>query len=368
MARMEGLASILLLLCSGAVAGWPSAAHEVHAQGVEGATLRIEHVVDLIPSTQVEAGIPFAALALRDGYALLTSSPTKPLRLFDRMGAEVALPTATLEIVKGPVALASGNGGEWWLYDAIQEQLIALSSDGTIMTTASLKEPQMVQMLVFRGRPFLISAVADEPDRFGLPFHRLDLRASGARVLQSFGRDARAEVALGEMHLLVRLVAPSGVAAERFWAVSPFDYIVERFTISGVRERTFRRDAVWFAGGTRGGVGSPDSPPPTAIAGIAETPSGKVMVLGLVPDSGWMRAWDGVAIADDGSIPLAALDRSRLLDTVVELLDPDSGELIGSGTLDGFGFAALEGGQLITWDPGPVSRGRVWRVSVRSGP
>jgi len=166
----------------------------------------------------------------------------------------------------------------------------------------------------------------------GFPLHVYDERG---RWQVSFGVGEPAF--RGElMHLLVRRLALADSSS--FWAAPMNEYRLERWTFGGRRLAELVGKREWFTSWLRQPVvRSIDHPPETYVVGLTSNASG-LWILFAVSAPQWSEALD--TLRDQMGNRLIR-PGARYRDSVLELVDPDRGELLATTRLAGSwsGFA-----------------------------
>lgn len=112
---------------------------------------------------------------------------------------------------------------------------------------------------------------------------------------------------------------------EGFWAPHLHEYRIDRCTLDGSIDRTIRRTASWFSPYGLDETGPPFSRPTFGRA--FEDEDGRLWTLVRVPAADQETA---DSILESGSVRLDELDWSSVQDTRIEVLDPQTGELLAT--------------------------------------
>lgn len=190
-----------------------------------------------------------------------------------------------------------------------------LSIAGEVIDTSPFRVASRQVFILGDGR-ILANASVRTTDRIGLPAHIL-----GADGLPSFSFGNDSQTPQGDIlpgtH---RSAWPSG--GNDVWVTTLGDYRLELWDTAGVHLQTLVRDAPWFRPWQRRIAGEPfRARPPTKIISVHQDKRGLLWVFSRVPDREWQPGFDPPAYA-------------QVYDTVIEVVDPTSGELIISQRFD----------------------------------
>lgn len=161
---------------------------------------------------------------------------------------------------------------------------------------------------------FVGSGTSARPDRIGYPLHWFDVAGN---FQASFGDDT--PVLPTRPSLTRRWLArdPAGGV----WAARPDRYELERWTTAKLRTAVVKRKASWFPNRkSEGAVDFTREPPNPWLQGVYVDDLGRVWVAARVAATSWTPADDFVSRAAYG----------RFYDSIIEVLSPDTGELLGS--------------------------------------
>lgn len=134
-------------------------------------------------------------------------------------------------------------------------------------------------------------------------------------------------VSAGARRVLTR--APDG---RSFWSGYVDRYALERWSNDGVRLQTIERAVSWFPPGTGTYMPTPDEAPPATMVGACEDEEGRLWVAVAVPAEQWRSGIVSSGIREGTGYEFG--DRNTVFDTVVEVLDPSTGEVLGRGRFD----------------------------------
>jgi hypothetical protein len=225
-----------------------------------------------------------------------------------------------------------------------------MSIAGDVIETSPFSVTSREAFILGDGR-ILASAIIPTPDQIGFPAHIL---GADGRPALSFGNDPRSAQGdvYGGTH---RRVSFSG--GDEVWITPLGEYRIELWDTAGVHLRTFVRNPPWFNPWVRDILGEPfRAKPNPKMLSVHRDRDGRAWVFARVPDQNWRL----------GHSPPAY---GLVYDTVVDIFDPSTGELIISQR-----FNAPD--QLFNWflsedlvysvgiSPLGVERIYVWRMQL----
>ena len=153
------------------------------------------------------------------------------------------------------------------------------------------------------------------------PLHVLD--AEG-QLVRSFGADSADPDAPGTMYPTLA-VTPDG----RIWAVDRHRYRLVLWSTEGKPLRTIERTLEWFPPRTSAAAITPEQPPVPAINAIHVDAENRIWVFIQVPAPEWKAALGEEEQGAHGP-RFPVTDYEILYETVIEVLDAASGELVAS--------------------------------------
>ncbi|MEX2284493.1 MAG: 6-bladed beta-propeller [Gemmatimonadota bacterium] len=154
------------------------------------------------------------------------------------------------------------------------------------------------------------------PDRIGLPLHHV---GSDGNIRRSFGGDGKFNPVRALDGYRVLSVSADG----SIWIGRATEYTIEKWTLAGKHVKTLRPKRDWFVQPPP--VRDPKTTfiqPPPLLSAISEHPRGWLIAAIQVPSRQWR---DFVKPGLDHQI---VTDAERIRDSRIELLSPDTGELI----------------------------------------
>ena len=225
-------------------------------------------------------------------------------------------------------SLDVGPGDTIRVYDAGLSRLTVLSGDFEVMSThrvRGMKPPDA--LLPVRGDTFLVATEVPTAERLGYPLHLIDLEGN---AFLSFGAEDP-EYRSDLPRLRWRSVDWADPGRE-VWAAPMMRYVVERWDLSGSKQAEIVRDAEWFQPHENHGFND-DEPPNPALIGIRQDSAGRLWTLVRVADTNWRDAVGWVE-SRFGSTRWGIADREGYYDTILEVIDATTGQLLASQRFD----------------------------------
>ena len=210
-------------------------------------------------------------------------------------------------------------GNAHWVFDAAGRHVRTVSTPGYLWVRRALR---------LRDGTYVLVAAGESGTAAGQPFHVTN--GSGS-IVASFGRPSRvlARSEWTEMRALVQSTDDAFIAA------SANSYRLEEWSTSGRLKRVLRREAGWFRDWSSWDLRT-SQPPPPRLLGLAYDRSGRIWTLSVVPSARWIAPKQS-----GGEIRrLSVADLQETYDSVIEVIDSNSGRLIASARVSQM-FVAL---------------------------
>ncbi|TVP43049.1 MAG: 6-bladed beta-propeller [Gemmatimonadales bacterium] len=202
----------------------------------------------------------------------------------------------------------------------------------------------------------VVNAVVALPSGIGLPLHLL---SEDGQILASFGSEPPIED-LRASHRRHFSLTPRETA----WATPHTEYRLEEWSWEGRRLRTLVRNAPWL---TRDGdlLLSPDGVPNPWVRAIREDREGRLWVVALVPGTDW-ESGVGPQEQFTGEVLTGINNMERAFDTIIEVIDPDSGRILGSQRLSMPVQGFVDDGRVYAVEITPIGDYRisVWELKL----
>jgi hypothetical protein len=223
------------------------------------------------------------------------------------------------------VALHMAPGDTLHVFDAGNQRHTILSPSYEVVATRPMPgkvQPDGVRLL--DGGALVINGLLPTADGIGFPLHVLDQQA---RVVRSFGvSDPRFYPGLTSSLGRRLAVARGGF----LWAARTNSIVIEQWTLTGEKRLETRATRDWFQDW---GVFRPPShadPPLPELTALREDTSGLLWVVYSVPDADWRRGVGEVDTRSMHGVVWHVVDHTQAYDTVIELLNPRTGEPVSS--------------------------------------
>lgn len=236
------------------------------------------------------------------------------------------------------------------------DSLVVFDPSGRPARRLALTSGWSQQFIVLDDGTIVMNVISRSPALAGAPLHVLD---PAGRHSRSFGANTAVRLPRDEVYLERRLARANQPG--RFWSVS-FAYVIELWDSSGQRHRTLVRRAEWYEPYEGFRPADPRRAPPMGINAIWQDSAGLLWVAVFVPDREWAR---GIGPGPGPERPYRIIDYNRFVDTVVEVIDPETGRLVASTRLDQ--FLSQGDGAYLVGDNGDFSKRpeiHVWRARL----
>jgi len=187
--------------------------------------------------------------------------------------------------------------------------------------------PRVDAAVRLRSGDWVLNAEVRNRDRAGPSFHLFG--AEGA-YRRSFGNSRSSLDPNQDLSKKIRRMWPARDGG--FWSVPwTHKYVIEHWTASGTKTRSLEPASSWFA--PYESIGEVRTSPTQArfgrVTAVFEDEAGLVWVVGHAADAKW-GAGLGPAQRGEGVTYFPIVDRSKVFDGIVEVLDPRSGTLLAS--------------------------------------
>ncbi|WP_420462834.1 6-bladed beta-propeller [Candidatus Palauibacter sp.] len=311
--------------------------------------LSLTHMVTLGSLDDPSVGFTKSVAIESSGRILVLGHEVTPheLMVFDPEGAFVRVigrdgegPGEFSFVMTG--ALTTGDSLHLFDDDLLRETVLTPTFD----VARTLRLPVRVRETVFLddGRIVVQSSMAT-PDLVGHPLHLLDRERN---IVKSFGS---ADQVIRPDMSIYRLRRIEKADESSVWSAFVNQYVIENWSIDGVRLAALKRDVPWFEPWHYNKGLSLSEPPDVTLEAIRQDDEGRLWILIRVPGEDWKN---GLAEVDtpEGRF-VGTRDWDLAYDTVVEIIDPRLGVLVHSERVEPslVGFASM--GQAIGYREGP---------------
>lgn len=225
----------------------------------------------------------------------------------------------------GRIAITKGDSVV--VFDQVLRRYTVLSPDYRYVRSERLPVGPEPQTVLMPDGFFIFNVPMYTPLQVGLPLHLVSPRGY---LVRSFGSESgvyRPDVP----YLDRRAIAVHDTTT--VWSAYRTQYVIDLYDIrTGSKIKEITRSTPWFPPNFKPLKGrvEPDKPEPF-LAGIQEDHNGLLWVLLYVPDPNWQTA---VRADREHEAHPSIIDNNAYLDTVLEILEPVSGRILGSKTFD----------------------------------
>ena len=241
-----------------------------------------------------------------------------------------------------------------YVFDGRLRRVTVLSSDMHFVRTAPLPGHLLGDAEPLGGGLVAVNSNIGSRQAAGL-LHLVDDSGSIVRSMAGDSAGLRSDQSSNAWRPLARGRSGSVWLARRSW------YRIERWARTGLNELTITRNAAWFRPHVMPRIQDAKSEPEPFIEDLWEDSSGRLWVLVTRSDGQWSRA-AGPRIEGVVTAP----DRNLFYDTVVEVIDPNTGALLASRRVDAHLTQFLGDGEAMSFteDKDGIGRVIVWRLQL----
>ena len=222
-----------LLLCASPSVPTPICA-QAGTQSCPGCWIELSESTSLRPSAGGFPVSPTGGTLIEPGLILISFlSANAPPVAFDLQGGQVEF-FSWDEAPREPAVFVRGHGPPT-LHLLSQRMFLVFSEKGVFSESLPVPVPFSTEIYRMGKGEYLLHAVENSPRMVGQPFHLFNSRGSHIR---SFGGSPRPYFPALDDPLLQRFIAPESDST--FWALSPAEHRLSRWTLSGERTASFR--------------------------------------------------------------------------------------------------------------------------------
>lgn len=269
---------------------------------------------------------PNFVIARDDQGRYLVAIPQNPSRIqvFDSTGTHLA---TVGRRGQGPgeysrVSRLAIIDGRIHVFDSPARRRTVLDSTFAVLRTSPIPG-QPLSLAAFPRDTLVVNTSIRTQDLLGFTLHVL---APDGRVVRSMGfsEGVRFDFRTSDFRQI------AGASDREFWAAHTTEYILEKWNLAGQRLGVIQVEADWLPGY----VGNcctvdPDEPPEPALRSLRVDERGRLWVLGTVHDAQWHEA-----VVERAGGAYWVDDWDRFFDSIVDVIDPGSGELIARQRFD----------------------------------
>jgi hypothetical protein len=229
------------------------------------------------------------------------------------------------------------------VFDVRLGRLSVFSSSYSLVRTAALDYAPGFEIL-WQGDGMVMASQVGTLERAGLPVHLLD---RSGRIRASFGsadRGFRPDYATSGQRAIA--LSSGGLV----WSGHRYRYELELWSADNTLVRRLNREVDWFPDPHSGRQPARQTPaPPEPFLHVVREEADQLWVVTVIADPNWERAIRHTP----GAIHPEVLDLRGYQDSVVELLDSRTGELVAGLRLDDPVMAILAGARAAVMVEGP---------------
>lgn len=252
-------------------------------------------------------------------------------------------------------------GDQIHVFDTPAHRRTVLDLDFRVVETSPLPA-QAIDVEVLSDSLLVVNSSIWSDDRIGYPIHLVDLQGRVRRSVGHLGGESRGTFLTSDLRPLAR------ESHDRFWSIHSTRFVLELWDLEGQNLDRIELERPWLD--PYEGVCctiSPEHPPEPRIRQLQRDSEGRLWVLSTVAADEWS---EGVVPSDDGydGAQWIVGDYDLFYDTVVEVIDPEAGEVIASGRFDPWFQNFVDEGLVASYvphRPGEGPRIRVWELSLQ---
>ena len=214
------------------------------------------------------------------------------------------------------------------------------------------------------GGRFVTNGSIPSAEHAGRPLQILDV---GGGILTSFGATEGRPMRPDLPHLAYRRLASD--RAGRIWSAMPTSYEIAEWSAAGNAVRVWVRDAPWFPDSFEGRAIDPAEEFPPWLVDVEVVDSGHLATVTLVGSADWRdHLGEPFTIPGSGRVVYPDWDVSRVHDSIVELMDVETGRVFATGRFPGYAVGFVDGGHLAFYEQDAVGEPRITIHELRVGP
>lgn len=239
------------------------------------------------------------------------------------------------------LALKLGRNDTLHVFDAGNGRRSVYTPDFRLVRTTRLPNSFVRnQVVLLGGDRVVVNATIRTQERVGLPLHLVD---ADLGIVRSFGSPERTAIVRRSSTADSRVLVPSASGA--LWSAELPRYRIERWSESGRLELLLEKQTDWPASAPPDG--SPDEfKPRPEVRALWDDGVGRLWVFVLVADANWRGGLEPLT-RDGVTIGFQVGDPGRLFDTIVDVIDTSTGQLVASRRLDSYVSWVGEDGEIV---------------------
>jgi hypothetical protein len=248
----------------------------------------------------------------------------------------------------------------FFVFDLGNARATVFDPDYRVVRTAPI-DGQITDSGFLSDGTLVVNGRFGSPDVFGIPLHHID--QAGMRI-GSFG--GKGLVRVDASQLWRRRVA---TGANTVWAAHLNQYVIEEWSPEGELLRTIERPTDWFEPYLRRTWGGPDEPVPPRVQDIVLDDRGYLRTLVLRASPRWAELLPPPIERSVGGLVYPIPPGSGLLESLVEIIDPVTGQLFAAGLFEKeiYGFVDANHVFSYTEDERGIPQIHIWRLRLSRG-
>jgi hypothetical protein len=358
--RLSILLTLAMAICL-PVAPASAQTHVVLRDRAEPGLIAITEIAELGDENDATVG-PFFAITVDGGGRYLTSPFVRRTEIM-AFGADGQLQEVAGREGQGPgeykyVGLLAQGAEMSHVFDSQNSRWTRLNADLTYHSS-SLLDGNVMASVMFGDSLALINSILHTPHQIGFPLHLVN---STSGVVRSFGYDEneafRSDVGMGGY----RVLAMAG--DNSVWAGTKTRYYIEEWTIGGELIRTFERNKNWFRTHYEEPMPDPARPPVPVMRALHQDAAGLLWVAVAIPDENWAEGIYKSEYDEGTGYQVSSWD--DFFDTVIEVINPESGEVVASTRIDPYVWWFVGERQFATYteDEGLWPKIKIWEMRL----
>lgn len=244
-----------------------------------------------------------------------------------------------------PIWVAAGTGDSLRIFDFTTATETVLDPSWR----AVRRDVGVSPTLLWRGNGSRVVTSADPGDP-SASTSAVQILGNNGRVVATFNRAPPGDTTSGRAVPRVAASADGGV-----WTMDPLTYTARKWSAAGELEFELRRSAPWLQHSLPISDGVFGFEPSPRIWDIREDRQHRLWVLAGVAAQNWKEAL-GEPNQSGSGWAYQNIDRGRLFDSIIEVLDPDTGGLIVSFRVRAHARFLLDDRRIVVYREGPDRR------------
>lgn len=234
--------------------------------------------------------------------------------------------------IRWPAELWSLPGDSMLVIDLGNQRALVFAPTGAVVRQLAFPHRLRHGIVVRWPDRVIMSGPVAAPSGAGRALHELSFAGRSATIVRSFGPTEAASPArdLALQHVFTR------AGPDAWWSMAPGRYELSRWDSALRPTSTLSRTPSWMSTASPMSTGTPDSPPSARVRHVVSDRDGRLWVYAWVAAPTWREAWAGARSSGGrGETSVSRMRIDKLYNTVLDVIDPSSGALVVSTTLQG---------------------------------